>query len=416
MLLSPREAAYLALLSSLKQENFVVKSLEAWKQRDHPSALDFAFAYEIASGSARMALALDEIAVRLTTNQKLSLKLKERALLRTAVYQHCFMDRVPLYAIVDETIKIAKKYCHVNFANFLNALLRKLSDHTVALPQGNAIAELSVRLSYPTYFVKTLIDDYGLTEAIDILEISNKPPVTMVRIRPGNDSSLSLKLLDNENSSMGILENATQMEAIAASANFYIQNVTPASLIADLAAQVKSAPQRILDLCAAPGGKLLAAHDFFPEAVLFANEVSQEKLRLLSKNLEKYQLNAHLTCGLGEEYSGEERFDLVILDVPCSNSGVLHKRPEARWRLRPEAIKELKATQLSLLQQAATLINNDGYIWYLTCSILKEENERLLIEFCRKSSMELVWNRTILPNKEGWDGGYGALLKQKNTN
>jgi len=420
MILSPREAAYFALLFSLKQENYVAKSLENWQQRDKPSALDFAFAYEIAAGSARMALALDYIALQLTTNKKLSLKLKERALLRTAIYQHCFMDRVPLYAIVDESIKIAKKYCHVSFANFLNALLRKLSDNTPSLPLGNTADDLSIRLSYPVYFVKALVDDYGMEQAVDLLEIGNKPQAILVRIRPGmnqEDSAYKhLKLFDSNNISLGMIENASQLSGVASSPNLYIQNATPAVLISELAQKSnlthpQSCPKRILDLCASPGGKLLAAHDAFPEASLFANDVSQEKLLQLSKNLAKYQIEANLSCGPGEEYPEGDPFDIVILDVPCSNSGVLHKRPEARWRLNPESIKSLKKTQLKLLEHASTLINKDGVIWYLTCSILKDENEGLISEFCSRHAMEVVWSRTILPNNDGWDGGYGCLLK-----
>ncbi len=413
--MTPREAAYCALLASLRQENFITHSLEAWQQKHHPSSLDFAFALEIASGSARMALALDHIAAQLSTHQKLSLKLKERALLRTAIYQHYYMDKVPLYAIVNETINIGKKYCHRTFVSYLNAMLRQLNVISPTLPTGDSTHNLSVRYSYPEYFVQQLVKDYGQATTIDILNAGNQRPVTMVRLRPGmhleGDAFRQLTPLKHAELPVAICYLQNVMIDIAASPGCYIQNATPATLIADLA-QLSPTPQRILDLCASPGGKLLAAHDAFPQATLYANDISPDKLQRLTQNLIKYKTSAQLSCGQGEDYPTNEQFDIVILDVPCSNSGVLNKRSEARWRLTPEALQQLKLTQQKLLAHASKLINKEGVLWYLTCSILKEENEQLLAAFCQQHAMRITYSRTVLPNVEGWDGGYACLLQK----
>ena len=161
--MTPREIAYLALLGSLRGEQFIVHTLAQWQHREHPTPQDFAFAHEIASGAARMALPLDYIGAQLSTSKKLSLKLKEKSLLRTAIYQYCFMSKVPLYAIVNESIEIAKKHCHHTFASYLNALLRKLTPEMALqlIPQGTSPEDLSIRYSYPLYFVNQLINDYG---------------------------------------------------------------------------------------------------------------------------------------------------------------------------------------------------------------------------------------------------------------
>lgn len=187
--------------------------------------------------------------------------------------------------------------------------------------------------------------------------------------------------------------------------------MTPVALVADLASK-SSYPQRVLDICASPGGKLLAAHDHFPKAKLFANDISPEKILRLTQNLTKYGVTAQVRCGQGEDYPISEPFDVVILDVPCSNSGVLNKRPEARWRLTAEALQALKTQQLGLLEHALTLIGKQGVIWYLTCSILKAENEQLMAAFCQKHAMKMAYARTILPNAEGWDGGFACLLQK----
>lgn len=410
-----REAAYLALLGALRQEKFITQSLAEWQRTDHPTIQDFAFAYEVAAGSSRMALALDYIAERLSTKKKLSLKLKERALLRTAIYQFRFMSRVPLYAIVDETIEIAKKYCHATFAAYMNALLRQLNEAVPELPSELTPEAMSIRHSYPIFFVKVLIEEYGLDVAEQVLIAGNMPPKTMVRVRPGVDiNSEALKFLNPLKEAglpIAILDKTSGLSAIAALPEIYIQNATPVSLVGRLAERTAE-PRNILDLCASPGGKLLAAHDLYPKAELFANDVTQGKMILLSQNLSKYGVKAQLTCGPGEEYPADTLFDVIILDVPCSNSGVLNKRVEARWRLTQEDVSEQKKKQKKLLGHAAKLLAPGGVIWYLTCSILKDENERLVIDACKEFGLELTYSKKIVPNSDGWDGGFGSILKK----
>lgn len=408
--MNPREAAYLALLFSLKEEGFITQSLEKWQKGHNPSPRDFALAYEIAAGACRMSLALDDVAANLSDKKRLSLKLKEKALLRTALYQYCFMSRVPPYAIANETIEIAKKYCHATFVGFLNALLRKLPLNLPSLPISKDVHSLSVKYSYPEFFISALIKDYGLEAAEEILKVQNLPPITMIRLRKPTPH-VGLKLLESNKSA--ILEDYTYLKEIAASSDYYIQNATPFSLVEKLAEKTTS-PKMILDLCASPGGKLLAVHDLFPEAVLFANDVSEEKIQKLKQNINKYRMSVELTVGQGEGYTSSKTFDLIILDVPCSNSGVLNKRPEARWRLSQQPLEELKKTQKKLIANAVQLLSTEGYLWYLTCSILKNENEDVVAEVCQEYNLELVDSKTILPNAAGWDGGFGAVLKKKN--
>lgn len=413
--MSPREAAFFALLKSLQGKAFIQDELGRWHKECKPSSLDFAFAYQIASGAARMALALDFIATNLTSKKKLSLKLQEKALLRTALFQFCCMDRVPLYAIVNETVNIAKKHFNPFFAKFLNALLRGLNNGLPDLPKGNSLYDMSIRYSYPEPFIKEIIGDYGLEKAQEILISGNSAPKTFLRIRMNKAGSIPLTLLPDIPVSMGLLEDMSFLEEASKSQDYYIQNVTPAILMAQLAGHGESNPKRILDLCASPGGKLFMAHEIFPEAALFANDVSMEKIGALSENLEKYKvpcgLTCGLTCGLGENYSSNEKFDLIILDVPCSNSGVFNKRPEARWRINSIALEGLEKIQLRLFEHARTLLNPGGVIWYLTCSLLKRENEFLTEKAAKAFGLHVEWQQTILPNCEGWDGGYACKLR-----
>lgn len=412
-----REAAYLALLSSLRQEGFVSHFLEKWQQNTTPSSCDFALAQEIAFGTARSALTLDYLAANLVKPQNLSLKLKERALVRTAIYQYYFMSKVPLYAIVNETIEIAKKYCHRSFVGFLNALLRKLSQTNLTLPKGDSVEELSIRFSYPGFLIKELINDYGKEKTLGILNAGNQPAKTMARFRPTNEiqRAKSSFITRIPNTAMTVLNTAQAIYEVSTSPDYYIQNITPATLIAELAKHTKP-PSCILDLCASPGGKLLAAHDQFPSAKLYGNDVTREKISRLQHNFDKYRIPVNLSCGPGESFSSTDMFDLIILDVPCSNSGVLNKRPEARWRISQEALTELTTLQKRLIANASSLLSKDGVIWYLTCSILKEENENIVAAACKEHNMTAAFTKTVLPDAEGVDGGFACLLHKNYFN
>jgi 16S rRNA (cytosine967-C5)-methyltransferase len=204
------------------------------------------------------------------------------------------------------------------------------------------------------------------------------------------------------------------IKTIGASPNYYIQNITPISLVNALAKET-SYPKSILDLCASPGGKLLAAHDIFPKAHLFANDVSDEKIERLKANFGKYGVEASFSTTLGQHFVSNSTFDLVILDVPCSNSGVLNKRAEARWRIDREALESLLKVQKELLKAASLLTAHHGSIWYMTCSLLKEENEEIVLQFCRESHYKIVKMLSFLPNEEGFDGGFGAHLMKIDT-
>ena len=263
---NPREAAYYSLLAFLRDEAFIFNSLEKWQSLMKPTAKDARLAREIAYGTARMALALDHIAKSLTNKEKLSLKTREKIIVRMAIYQYQYMDKIPIYAINNESIELAKKTCHESFVKFLNAILRRLPEQEIKLPKGRTVPELSIHYSYPQFFVQELIQNHGLDHAIEIMESENKPSPTMFRIRPGAKISIEaeddLELLAGTNRPVGVIKNPDRLPDIAQSKDFYIQNVTPAVLIDKLAQEAQS-PRGILDLCSSPGGKIIAAHDTF---------------------------------------------------------------------------------------------------------------------------------------------------------
>ena len=349
---------------------------------------DQALAFEICSGTIRYWSQLQWIAETLTSTGKLSLKNREKSLLFSALYQIYYLERVPHYAVIDETVKLAKTYCHASVGNFFNGILRKASETPLKLPDGDSPFALSIRYSQTLFFVKRLLKERGASEAIKILSSSNIRPKHFVR-------------------TIGLPIQYTPMTMPIAEIQGYIQNPTPGHL-ATFLSQSTTPPKTILDLCASPGGKLLLAHDLYPSAKLWANDVSDARIALLNENIAKFGLEVNVRIGTGESYPAEMLFDLIILDVPCSNSGVLNKRIEARGRLTEEALSNLQTMQQKLLQAAIQLLAPGGAIWFLTCSVLKEENEAATAV----PGLEKVCELTYFPDEEGMDGGYCCLLKK----
>lgn len=403
-----REAAYLAALHTGEGSRFAAEMLEQWQADARPDLDDLQLARRIAYGTIQMALALDHLAVQLTDRKHLKLKAKEQVLLRTALYQMHFMQRLPSYAIGNETIRLAKKYCQPYFVSFLNALLRKYESSAPLLPTGSSDKELSIHYSYPQYFIKALKQEHKNFQ--NLLQLGNEAPTLMVRIRTGNIPEDWTEVIKGP-LRVAIPSGQTNWKDLSSSNQYYIQNATQVDLLNYLSS-LTPVPRTVMDLCAAPGGKLIAAHDLFPQAKLCANDISRRRLQKLKQNLLKYNIHAELTSNDKEPLYFHDPFDLVIVDAPCSNSGVLNKRPEARWRLTPEQIEALNQEQLGLLKTASELLTDQGHIWYMTCSILKAENKDLIAQACKRLNLEIVGAPCeILPNSQGWDGGFGCVLR-----
>jgi 16S rRNA C967 or C1407 C5-methylase (RsmB/RsmF family) len=264
---------------------------------------------------------------------------------------------------------------------------------------------------------------------------------------------------------LGVVRSEKLLRKLTQDEGWYVTNGTPAGLLARLAqgavARVLGGGEggregglRVLDVCAAPGGKGLAVWDVIKKEQgygalsLVMNDVNEEKIGRIRENLSKFGLEeeVELTIGDGltltreevvrqmrtkkeEEGGKEDGFDVVILDAPCSNAGVLGRRPEARWRLRDDKLlKELEETQFSLLKHASDELlsrtNSRAEIWYMTCSILKGEDEGMVERACRELGLEVVMEggregralqMKVLPGEGpggAFDGGFGCALRR----
>lgn len=378
----PRDVAFLALDAYFREGIFVDETLEKFKK--DLSMRDFALAYELASGVVRRKNTLDTMAVKLLATPK---KRPEKVLLRLCLYQMLFLDRIPDFAIGDEMVGLAKRYTSVVYAKFLNSFLRKnLSNCSL-----DDLTELE-KLSYPDFFSDRLVARYGKNKALEIMELGNTKVPHFARDR----QEMTMVALDGKN-----------LDDFATNKRYYIQNPTQFAIYSELKNGLKAIPKSILDLTASPGGKTILLHDFFPDAVLFANDLNDKKVAKLKENLKKYKIDATLSAASGLQFPEYRKFDLVVVDAPCSNTGCLYKCPEARWRLNAKELEASVDLQRKLLQKAINIVAPGGTIWYSTCSILPEENEELVASI---PQLKVLSQTLVLPNKEGNEGGFGAFL------
>ncbi|MBS0635463.1 MAG: methyltransferase domain-containing protein [Verrucomicrobia bacterium] len=361
MAITAREAAFLALDTYFLEGVFIEESLERFKNQLSQS--DFGLAYELASGVIRQKRALEKTAARYASLPK---KRKEKILLYMALYQQLYLDRIPDFAVGNEMVQLAKKHASALFAKFLNAFLR------------NQKCVLDPTPSYTDYFITTLEATYD--EAQKILELGNKKPPLFARDRK------EMKMVP--------------FERYVESDRYYFQNPTQFLLYSHLKGDFK--PKRIVDLAASPGGKTLLLHDFFPEATLYANDISEKRVALIKENCKKYGFTATLSTYDALDFVADAPFDLVVLDAPCTNSGCLYKCPEARWRLTEESVAAHAALQKKLLEKACTLGKT---VWYSTCSILPAENQDVVAPY------NPITQLTILPNDDGLEGGFAAVIQ-----
>lgn len=390
-----------AFLSSVRWRTTPVhKKLAEWTEKERPSLSDIALAKEIALGSIKRWISLEYLLQDLLPKRYTQ---EEKLLFFQAGYQFLFMDSIPLYAIVSQTVDIARERFGSNKAKLFNAILRKLPERVRSLHEKEE--DLSIFYSYPPCFVEKLLLSYGNKQTKELLKTMNAFYSPSCRVRKKVLYPMEILFQNHLIAAKPSKEVWSQLLKDPA---IYIQNVTFIYLMDYLFSKQKEVPKKILDLCAAPGGKTLILADLYPNASITANDIGKEKLLLLQENREKYQSHFTITSHPAEKYPLQEKYDLILLDAPCSGSGVLGKRAEARYRLTPKQIQEQIALQKKMIQRALSLLTPKGALWYMTCSILPEENEEMA-EYAKSLGLHLHTTFLQLPNPQGWDGGYAAL-------
>jgi len=422
-----RQIALQTLLRSQETQNAVEHVLARRFRSASLSSADTGLCRELVSGCVRWRRLLDWLIERATEGREQKPAVRE--ILRLGLYQIFFLSRIPEHAIVDESVRLAKTERCLGQAGFINAMMRRFLRERVQITRD--IADLqedrpALGQSHPDWLFEKWVQRWGCEKTVRLMEWNNRPAPTCARVNPllTDPESLTKRWKDENVEATPIdcdwakpdslfrLRQHPSLESLSSFRDglFYVQD--PSTLLAvDLLDPQPG--QAILDLCAAPGGKTCQiAGRMNNEGQLSAIDISEFRIELLRENCERMRVTC-ATLGLADA-TATGKYDRVLVDVPCSNTGVIRRRLDLRWRLSPEEIRLLTDEQLKLLGQAAEWAKPDGQLVYSTCSIEPAENEQLVARFLEtKPDWQLINERTLHPVEDHTDGAYTARLKRQ---
>jgi 16S rRNA (cytosine967-C5)-methyltransferase len=423
----PREIAFEVLRRREHAGDFTEALLADALARRPMRADDRRLAQELVLGVVRWQATLDWLIARKTAGrtQKPALQI----LLRLGLYQAFWLDRIPDHAVVHELVELTRRHGLGPQSGFVNAVLRGYLREREATE--HALAELKrtqphLGWSHPEWLVQRWRARWGEQPLRALLEWNNTPPAVCARVNTLKCDAPALlerwRLKDDVEYDFGRWDWLEDGVCFVLKAHrrpmtewgtfqdgwFYAQD--PSTLLSVVTLDPQPG-ETILDLCAAPGGKTtFIAQHMRNQGRVVAVDPAPDRLQLVRDNCARLGVTCVETA---TEPPAAAAYDRILIDAPCSNTGVLRRRVDARWRLRPEEIERLAATQLGLLRRAAPALRPGGTLVYSTCSLEPEENEQVVERFLADNPpFRLEHQRTLQPFVERVDGAFVARMRR----
>ena len=381
-MVSAARAAAFDILKAVERGHAHADDLLRGEKVERLSQADRNLATALVLGVLRWQIRLDhEIQVYLSRpNAKLDTEI--RIALRLGAFQLRFMDRIPSRAAIDESVELAKRAGHTFAARMVNAVLRKLSASPRAeLPEATPV-DLALAEAHPAWMVERWASSYGMEGARTICRHGQRQAALSIRLGdPETEKAMTAFGIALVPGRLLLAARTVRAGDLAAEAarerSIQIQD-EGSQLVAEIGAKAPSAPARILDACAAPGGKTLILADRNPMAKIVACEASEPRMERLRDRLIPLGDRVEFRLGDVAAMPDEDAFDLVLADVPCSGTGTLGRNPEIRHRLQPEDLTRHAERQKAILRAALRAVRPGGWVTYSTCSMEPEENEQVI--------------------------------------
>ncbi|HEY2232234.1 MAG TPA: 16S rRNA (cytosine(967)-C(5))-methyltransferase RsmB, partial [Candidatus Angelobacter sp.] len=382
--------AFNILLRVERESSYAVELLHSGLLNEL-SPVDRNLTTEIVMGVLRWRSLLDETIARLSFTPFRKLDFEVLTALRMGVYQKQFLTKVPPHAAVNETVELVKRAKKVSAAGLVNAVMRKVKSaygpHSSKL---SGVDYLSSSLAHPRWLVERWSALFSNDVALKICEYDQRIPPTVLRLSSPDDEALlaaeGIQLAPGALMSTARIVtsgdvSATQMfrDGQVLERKIAIQD-EGSQLVAALVGQGR----RILDCCAAPGGKTAAMATRLPEAEIVATELHPHRATLLRRLAPQQNVEVITADALALPYGAD--FDRVLVDVPCSGTGTLARNPEIKWKLKPEDLLDLQTRQIAILKAAMRHVSAGGRLVYSTCSLEPEENEQVIAACLSASS------------------------------
>lgn len=428
-----RELALKVLYKIDKEEAYSnIELNEQIKQnRKNLTEKDIGLISEIVYGVTTWRLTLDEIIKKYS-----KIKIKKISpwilnILRMGIYQIIFLDKIPKSAAVNESVNLAKRYGHASSSNFVNAILRKIekTDYEEFFQIGDDIERISKITSMPKWIVEELMKNNEIKKVEEICKNSNIKPKITIRVNSLkiNKQELIKKLKEKGiecNEPQEKVDDFLRLEKIKNIENidefkkgyFTIQDISAGQTARILNPQPG---ELVLDACSAPGGKTTYMAELMKnKGKIEAWDIHEHRTKLVEQNAQRLGINIIETkvkdASLYDE-SFKEKFDKILLDVPCLGIGVIKRKPDIKWQRKPEDVEKITKIQKEILNNCSKYLKRDGAMVYSTCSILKKENQDVIDEFLKENNEYYIRpeeTRNILTNEEK-DGFFICKIYRK---
>ena len=438
-----REAAMLALNACQRQGGWSDGALKKQLAAAELSGRDAALATQLCFGVLQNQMLLDFYLSKFSNIPLKRMEGKVVQTLRLGAYQMLFLTRIPHSAAVNSAVTLVKTHCkNPRAAGMVNGILRSMErslQNMPVIPQGDPVAYLSTLYSHPEWLVKEFILSLGEEETAQLLAADNSQPPTAVMVNTTRTTAEELKaMLEADHveaephpwlENCLLLHRTGDLERLEAFQQglFYVQD--PASRLAVLAAGAKPG-MKVLDCCAAPGGKSFAAAIAMEnQGEIVSCDLHPHKKKLIQAGADRLGLtiiSPKTADGKVFRPEWENAFDLVLVDAPCSGLGVIRKKPDIRYK-DPAPLADLPAVQLDILRNAARYVKPGGTLMYSTCTLLYRENGEVVETFLAENNsykaeafplpgpVGLVQGGsvTLWPHRHGTDGFFISKMRRE---
>jgi len=438
--ISPARMAAFEILTKIEAEKAFSSVLLPYYE-EYLAPDDRALCHELTLGVLRRQIYLDKIIENFTNNKKLDAAIK--IALRIGLYQLIYLDKIPAYSAINESVNLVQKAKKTSAKGFVNAVLRRATREKIVLTFADEIEKISIENSHPRWLVERWNRQFGFEETEKLAAANNCIPKISFRLtgkfsrKPINEQDKIFSKIETRFEKSKYVEGCfiaekydAELFALAETGEIYFQD--EGSQMIGRAVDLRKG-ERFLDVCAAPGSKTtqiaIQNSKFKIQNLLVAGDLYFQRLNFLQANCRRQAVDFVNIVQYDAEKTlpfADKSFDRVLLDAPCSGTGTIRHNPEIRYFLNEKDFAELSVKQLVVLQNASKLVKQGGKLIYSTCSLETEENEAVCEKFLaenpdfnlikpdllKRFTTSEFFARTF-PQRDEMDGFFIAVYERK---